>query len=535
MDWAAPTALGKCAHCHLEFTEADTKDSLVPGGLLVRFLEPTVTDETTRTTQTLPGCPMDLGCIPHPCVGPSSVLMLHHLPPRVYGGQLEGQGTEPPKRSLGAMDWAAPTALGKYAHCHLEQGTEPPKRSLGAMDWAAPTALGKCAHCHLEFTEANSKDRLGNQPGTREVQVAGIRVALQPSKYTDEMPFMAGTDEPPNRSLGAMDWAAPTALGKYAHCQPQYVCVGVQLTSLTGIAPLTIQDTLYVYRSRLWSICFSVYCITLFFNGQDPHRTTTEQLEHPHTVPADGAVGVEVEVHQVFWTCDNKPSISVLTTVPPHMDSLGVSTKTKAGLVTEDDPLPFCVAPCQSVLRGAAVCQWSTRSSPPAPWLSDVLRNNRRELRRAERKWRRSQLDSDLHTYQAVLSRFSAEVTTAKSSFYKRKLEESASDPRKLFSIFSSLLNPPSPPPPSSLTPEDFVTFFEEKMTSYSYWNPANHHHDLPTGSHPIPHCSGQSPWTCYPSISSLINSSLSSGCVPQGLQDCQSGSHPEETLTGLL
>ncbi|KAI4871304.1 hypothetical protein NFI96_005642 [Prochilodus magdalenae] len=28
-------------------------------------------------------------------------------------------------------------------------------------------------------------------------------------------------------------------------------------------------------------------------------------------------------------------------TVPPHTDSLGVSTKTKAGLVTEDDPLPF--------------------------------------------------------------------------------------------------------------------------------------------------------------------------------------------------
>ncbi|KAI4877813.1 hypothetical protein NFI96_022084 [Prochilodus magdalenae] len=65
------------------------------------------------------------------------------------------------------------------------------------------------------------------------------------------------------------------------------------------------------------------------------------QLEHPHTVPADGAVGVEVEGHQVFWTYDDKPSILVLTAVPPHTDSLGVSTKTKAGLVTEDDPLPF--------------------------------------------------------------------------------------------------------------------------------------------------------------------------------------------------
>ncbi|KAI4899527.1 hypothetical protein NFI96_005831 [Prochilodus magdalenae] len=65
------------------------------------------------------------------------------------------------------------------------------------------------------------------------------------------------------------------------------------------------------------------------------------ELEHPHTVPADGAVGVEVEGHQAFWTCDYKPFILVLTTVPPHTDSLVVSTKTKAGLVTEDDPPPF--------------------------------------------------------------------------------------------------------------------------------------------------------------------------------------------------
>ncbi|KAI4892675.1 hypothetical protein NFI96_028024, partial [Prochilodus magdalenae] len=64
-------------------------------------------------------------------------------------------------------------------------------------------------------------------------------------------------------------------------------------------------------------------------------------LEHPHTVPADGAVGVELEGHQALSTL-------VLTTVPPHTDSLVISTKTKAGPVTEDDPLPFGVTPCQS-------------------------------------------------------------------------------------------------------------------------------------------------------------------------------------------
>ncbi|KAL7841116.1 hypothetical protein SRHO_G00248070 [Serrasalmus rhombeus] len=93
-----------------------------------------------------------------------------------------------------------------------------------------------------------------------------------------------------------------------------------------------------------------------------------------------------------------------------------------------------------------------------------VQLSNRQELRKAERRFRKSQLDSDLHSYQCLLSKFSVKVTAAKSSFYRRKLEASASDPCKLFNIFSSLLNPPPPPPPCSLTLEDFVTFFEEKV-----------------------------------------------------------------------
>ncbi|KAI4882814.1 hypothetical protein NFI96_025047, partial [Prochilodus magdalenae] len=73
------------------------------------------------------------------------------------------------------------------------------------------------------------------------------------------------------------------------------------------------------------------YCVrSLNYTSMTAKLLLVWALEHPHTVPADGAVGVEVEGHQVFWTCDNKPFILVLTTVPPHTDSLGVSTKTKA-------------------------------------------------------------------------------------------------------------------------------------------------------------------------------------------------------------
>ncbi|KAK3548874.1 hypothetical protein QTP70_021261 [Hemibagrus guttatus] len=93
-----------------------------------------------------------------------------------------------------------------------------------------------------------------------------------------------------------------------------------------------------------------------------------------------------------------------------------------------------------------------------------VLRNNRRELQSAARKWKKSKLDTDLISYRTLLSKFSLDLTSAKTSFYKEKLETSAQDPQKLHNIFSSLLNPPAPPSPSSLTAEDFATFYTEKI-----------------------------------------------------------------------
>ncbi|KAK3569886.1 hypothetical protein QTP86_006751 [Hemibagrus guttatus] len=126
------------------------------------------------------------------------------------------------------------------------------------------------------------------------------------------------------------------------------------------------------------------------------------------------------------------------------------------------DTLPSSLSSTMDLL-----CPLSTirrKNSSPAPWLSDVLRNNRRELRSAARKWKKSKLDTDLISYRTLLSKFSLDMTSAKTSFYKEKLETSAQDPRKLHNIFSSLLNPPAPPSPSSLTAEDFASFYTEKI-----------------------------------------------------------------------
>ncbi|KAK3509253.1 hypothetical protein QTP70_027047, partial [Hemibagrus guttatus] len=173
------------------------------------------------------------------------------------------------------------------------------------------------------------------------------------------------------------------------------------------------------------------------------------------------------------------------------------------------------------------LCPLSTirrKNSSTAPWLSDVLRNNRRELRSAARKWKKSKLDTDLISYRTLLSKFSLDVTSAKTSFYKEKLETSAQDPRKLHNIFSSLLNPPAPPFPSSLTTEDFTTFCTEKIericqtfTSPPTSSTSHSQHSTTPSLTQLSTVAAEETISpdLLPFITTVINGSLTSGHVP--------------------
>ncbi|KAM9474599.1 uncharacterized protein ACWYII_008888 [Salvelinus alpinus] len=133
------------------------------------------------------------------------------------------------------------------------------------------------------------------------------------------------------------------------------------------------------------------------------------------------------------------------------------------------------------------------------------------------------------------------------ANFYHSKFQASASNPRKLFATFSSLLNPPPPPPPSSLSADDFVNHFEKKVddirSSFAKSNDTagSAHTALPctlTSFSPLSPdeisrlVTAGRPTTCpldpipssllqtisgdlLPYLTSLINSSLTAGYVP--------------------
>ncbi len=125
------------------------------------------------------------------------------------------------------------------------------------------------------------------------------------------------------------------------------------------------------------------------------------------------------------------------------------------------------------------------RTTPSAPWLSDVLRQHRSKVRAAERVWRKSQNPTDLNLYRSLLSDFSANVSIAKRTYYHDKINNS-SNSRMLFKTFSSLLYPPPPPPSSTLTADVFATFFINKITNLTaqFSTPQSVKHILPANIH---------------------------------------------------
>jgi len=189
------------------------------------------------------------------------------------------------------------------------------------------------------------------------------------------------------------------------------------------------------------------------------------------------------------------------------------------------------------------------RTTPSAPWLSVVLRKHRSKLRAAESP----EYGTNHKTLLTLIlidhsSDFSANVSTAKRTYYHDKINNSPNS-RMLFKTFSSLLCPPPPPLSSTLTADDFATLFINKITNLTAQNstPQSVKHILPANTNSFTYFSPHSeaevsklilsshPTTCpldpipshllqaispavVPALTHIVNTSLHTGISPQHL-----------------
>ena len=70
---------------------------------------------------------------------------------------------------------------------------------------------------------------------------------------------------------------------------------------------------------------------------------------------------------------------------------------------------------------------------PRVPWFSQEIREVKRRRRKAEKKWRKSRLESDLITFKAKRNFTTCLMSKARREFHSNFTDEISGDQKKLF------------------------------------------------------------------------------------------------------
>ena len=102
------------------------------------------------------------------------------------------------------------------------------------------------------------------------------------------------------------------------------------------------------------------------------------------------------------------------------------------------------------------------------PWLNDCTRALRSTCRRAERKWKKDKLHVSPEILRACLSDYQTAVKAAKTEHISLFISKNSHKPQVLFNVLNSIINPcdVSSIVPSTTLCDKFLTFFIEKVSA---------------------------------------------------------------------
>ena len=78
---------------------------------------------------------------------------------------------------------------------------------------------------------------------------------------------------------------------------------------------------------------------------------------------------------------------------------------------------------------------------PDAPWIDDGIKEQKREKRKAERKWRKTNLTVHREIYTEQRNKLSAMITESKKDYYQQQISDSTSSQSALFKTVDELLS----------------------------------------------------------------------------------------------
>lgn len=146
------------------------------------------------------------------------------------------------------------------------------------------------------------------------------------------------------------------------------------------------------------------------------------------------------------------PGINRFNFSPAEVDSIAEGTATSLRITLDS------VAPLKKKTANQRRC---------APWYNSHMRTLKQKVRRLERKWHSCKIDSYHVAWKDCLLIYKKALRKARTAYFSSLIEENKSNPRFLFSTVAKLTKSHAaldPRIPSSLTGEDFMSFFTDKV-----------------------------------------------------------------------
>ncbi len=89
--------------------------------------------------------------------------------------------------------------------------------------------------------------------------------------------------------------------------------------------------------------------------------------------------------------------------------------------------------------KHAPICEKTVIARPKVPWYNDSLKQQKRQRRKAERKWRKTRVPTDLDLFNQTKNTYSFMLKLAHRNYYESAISEASGNQRKLFSIIQEL------------------------------------------------------------------------------------------------
>ncbi|XP_029468885.1 protein ABHD11 isoform X3 [Rhinatrema bivittatum] len=93
-----------------------------------------------------------------------------------------------------------------------------------------------------------------------------------------------------------------------------------------------------------------------------------------------------------------------------------------------------------------------TGNSLKVPWYKHKLKNIKRTLQQAEKKWRKDPTPTHLDKYRTILHIYKSNIDHSKREYYAKKIHDHQYNPRVLFNFVTKLTQPIQTPPSNENT-----------------------------------------------------------------------------------